>query len=247
MWFSGCLLAAPTTPLFPKYSLFPSPFFICILPFSSFFPAFFIFLACPHALLCKNHSSNKLCDNQNILAFLANECTFLVIQLDHACQKKSWCASVREEGGRGKRHGWEKGMLKNTEIWRKKKKRGELSEESERQEWSVKEWEVEQKMRQREGEREGWSNAFWQRWVQDGFMVTSWLIFEESIDRRAVHLSLDTHVGEPAERSCWHTHRWLCQRPVNAPQNMHRRRKTPVFIFSFSPYPPLFPSVSSAV
>lgn len=55
-------------------------------------------------------------------------------------------------------------------------------------------------------EREGWSNAFWQRWVQDGFMVTSWLIFEESIDRRAVHLSLDTHVGEQAESSCAGTH-----------------------------------------
>ena len=32
-------------------------------------------------------------------------------------------------------------------------------------------------------------------------MVTSWLIFffvEESIDRRAIHLSLNTHVGEQA-------------------------------------------------
>lgn len=31
--------------------------------------------------------------------------------------------------------------------------------------------------------------------------MTSWLIFEESIDRRAVHLSLDTHVERQAKRS----------------------------------------------
>lgn len=70
--------------------------------------------------------------------------------------------------------------------------------------WRRERWN--RKKRRREGGREGRSNAFWQRWVQDGFMVTSWLIFEESIDRRAVHLSLDTHVGEQAERSCPGTH-----------------------------------------
>lgn len=38
-------------------------------------------------------------------------------------------------------------MLLNTEIWKERREASEL----ERQEWSVKEGEVEQKMRQREG------------------------------------------------------------------------------------------------
>lgn len=46
-----------------------------------------------------------------------------------------------------KRYGWEKGMFWNTEIWKVKREPSEL----ERQEWSVKEGEVEQKMRQGEG------------------------------------------------------------------------------------------------
>lgn len=87
----------------PSILSFPLLFFYLHSPLFLFFPCFFIFLACPHALLCKNHSSNKLCDNQNILAFLANECTFLVIQLDHACQKKKVGALQCERRGGGER------------------------------------------------------------------------------------------------------------------------------------------------
>lgn len=103
-------------------------------------------------------------------------------------------------------------------------------------------------------EREGWNNAFWQRWVQDGFMVTSWLIFEESIDRRAVHLSLDTHVGRQAERWSAGTHTPVAAstafertpkyaQTTHAHKHLHTR---PCFYFLFVPLlsplfsPPLF-------
>lgn len=50
------------------------------------------------------------------------------------------------------RHGRERGNVEEYgNIKKRKEKEWELSEEFERQEWSVKEGEVEQKMRQREG------------------------------------------------------------------------------------------------
>ena len=43
--------------------------------------------------------------------------------------------------------------------------------------------------------------------------MTSWLIFEESIDRRAIHLSLDTHVLEQAmcsfSKVYWHSDKFV--------------------------------------
>lgn len=67
-------------------------------------------------------------------------------------RRKKWMRLNASERGEKKRererHGWEKGMLWNTEIWKEKR---EASEEMERQEWSVKEGEVEQKMRQGAG------------------------------------------------------------------------------------------------
>lgn len=83
-----------------------------------------------------------------------------MIQLDRACQKKKKekefvCFSERGKK-REKRHGRERGNVEeygNMKKWREREraKEWELSEEFERQEWSVKEGEVEQKMRQREG------------------------------------------------------------------------------------------------
>lgn len=50
------------------------------------------------------------------------------------------------------------------------------------------------------------------RWVHDDIMAdfVFFFFFEESIDRRTVHLSLDTHVGDQAERSCAGTHAGSC-------------------------------------
>lgn len=64
----------------PVFSRFPSPLsFICIFPYSSFFllSFFWLRLVNPERFLCaQNHSLNKVYDNQNILAFLANGCSF---------------------------------------------------------------------------------------------------------------------------------------------------------------------------
>lgn len=124
--------------------------------------------------------------------------------------KRACVLSMRREGRgeRKKRDMDQRGeMLKNTEIWKRKGAQWRI--------WEAGVWRRERWNRKWGREREGWSNAFWQRWVQDGFMVTSWLIlyfsfFEESIDRRTVHLSLDTHVGDQAERSCAGTHAGSC-------------------------------------
>lgn len=114
-----------------------------------------LFLSCFFSFFfLQNHNLNKVYDNQNILAFWANNWAFLVIQLGCACQaerergeKKSVCDSVREM-----RHGRERGNVEEYgNIKKRKEKEWELSEEFERQERSVKEGEVEQKMRQREG------------------------------------------------------------------------------------------------
>lgn len=152
MWFSGCLLAAPTSPSLPQCSLsFPLPSFICILPYSSFFLLLFFWLALMHSehFLCKNRSLNKVYDNQNIMAVLANECTFWwfsSMTLAKKERKKSWAVSEQEWGER------EKGdMDGRRECWRiRKYEKGESPVKNLRGR-SVKEGEVEQKMSWREG------------------------------------------------------------------------------------------------
>lgn len=101
---------------------------------------------------------------------------------------------------------------------------------------------MEQKMRHKGGEGAGVILLIevGSVWVHGDIMAD---FCEESIDRRSVHLSLDTHVGEQAECLCADTHtpRSLCQQPLNAPWNMPRRC-APLFYF-----PPFSPCFSSAV
>lgn len=237
MWLSGCLLAAPTIPLFPL-SLSLSPLPCAFSPIPHFFPAF-MFLHSMHFFL-QNHSLNKVYDNQNILAFLANCCTFWWFNWTALAKKKKkegLCASAREKkdmDGRGE-------MLKNTEIWKRgKQKNGSSVTDSRGRNGAWREGEVQQKMRRREG-----GNAFWQTRVQDGFIVTSWMISEGSIDRRAVRLSLDAHVGEQAECSCAGTHAGSCSHslwmhPKICTRSAHTHTLPPFFIFSPAP-PSRFP------
>lgn len=147
MWFSGCLLAAPTT-LFPSILSFPLPSFICVLPIPVFFLCFFSplsWLAPVHSVNspCKNRSLSKVYENHNILAFLASEGTLWSISE----------AVIAREGGEKKcdagwkermRHWKQKGRLENMEI-RKKEKR-----ESARK--------IQEAGREREGGRGGTEN-----------------------------------------------------------------------------------------
>lgn len=119
---------------------------------------------------------------------------------------------MRREG-RGERKKKEETWTRERKCWkiRKYEKEKELSEEFERQEC--------------EGGRGGTENeagrgrAGVMLFDRGGFKMGSWwhhgwfcifLFFEESIDRRTVHLSLDTHVGDQAERSCAGTHAGSC-------------------------------------
>lgn len=101
MWFSGCLLAAPTT-LFPRILSFPLPSFICVLPIPVFFLCFFSlslsWLAPMHSVNspCKNRSLNKVYENHNILAFLASEGTLWPIREAVIARKKVWCRTRGE-------------------------------------------------------------------------------------------------------------------------------------------------------
>lgn len=76
-------------------------------------------------------------------------------------QKKKESVLQRERREIEKRHGLLRGNVEEYgNMKNRKEKEWELREEFERQERSVKEGEVEQKKRQRERGREGWSNAF---------------------------------------------------------------------------------------
>lgn len=94
-------------------------------------------------------------------------------------------------------------MLKNTEIWKRKGAQWRI--------WEAGVWRRERWNRKWGREREGWSNAFWQRWVQDGFMVTSWLILYFSFFwgkyRQENRSPLIGHTcwGSGRALMCWHT------------------------------------------
>lgn len=91
MWFSGCLLAAPTT-LFPSILSFPLPSFICVLPIPVFFRMllFFGLPPCTQWSLSKNRSLDKVYENHNILAFLASGGTLVISETVIAPPKKVW-------------------------------------------------------------------------------------------------------------------------------------------------------------
>lgn len=182
MWFSGCLLAAPTT-LFPSILSFPLPSFICVLPIPVFFLCFFSplsWLAPVHSVNspCKNRSLSKVYENHNILAFLASWGHSLVNQWSCNCprggEKKVWCRmkganeTLKAEGTFGK-YGNKKKGKKGERSKNPRSRKGAWRRERWNRKWGI------------EGGEGGWSNTFWQRWVQYGFMVTSWLIFVRKV------------------------------------------------------------------
>lgn len=76
MWLSGCLLAAPTTPLYSavlSFSLSPRFFPLFHLHSAPSLTSSFLknFLPCFLCVFPQNHNLSKVCDDQNFLPLLA--------------------------------------------------------------------------------------------------------------------------------------------------------------------------------